>query len=127
MPLPSTQSNNLTILPTSRLKFSFITAADANLLYELDQDPAVMQYLTGGIATSFEAIHNVFLPRLAQYANPEQGFGLWKVRLIDTDEFIGCVLVRPMDFFSDTPQYHNLELGSRFKQGFWRKGYGSLA
>ncbi|MDP4983444.1 GNAT family N-acetyltransferase [Pseudoalteromonas tunicata] len=127
MPLSSSQTNNVTITPSSRLKFSFMTAADANLLYELDQDPAVMQYLTGGTTTSLTDIHTVFLPRLAKYADQQQGFGLWQVRLIETDEFLGWVLVRPMDFFSEHPQYQNLELGWRFKQVFWGKGYASEA
>jgi RimJ/RimL family protein N-acetyltransferase len=32
-----------------------------------------------------------------------------------------------MDFFNESPQWDNLELGWRFKQSAWGKGYGTEA
>ena len=39
------------VLETERLTLRRLTAADADHLVELDSDPAVMRYLTGGSAT----------------------------------------------------------------------------
>jgi len=104
-----------------------LTSKDAELLFELDQDPEVMRYLTAGKLTTKQDISNVFIPRMEAYRDVEKGWGLWGVFLQDNDEFIGWVLVRPMEFFSDKPEFDNLELGWRFKQSSWGKGYASEA
>ncbi|WP_299792099.1 GNAT family N-acetyltransferase [uncultured Shewanella sp.] len=117
---------------TTRLSFTFMTHNDAGQLFELDQDVEVMRYINGGKKTSMEEIHSRFIPRLESYANESEGWGLWKVctrldELENGSSFIGWVLVRPMNFFSDAPQYHNLELGWRFKRLAWGKGYATEA
>jgi RimJ/RimL family protein N-acetyltransferase len=101
--------------------------SDEQILWELDQDPAVMQYINGGTPTSRKTTQEVYLPRLKSYTSPTEGWGMWSVSLIDSQEFLGWVLVRPMEFFSDSPEYHNLELGWRFKQKAWGKGYATEA
>jgi len=100
---------------------------DAELLFQLDQDAEVMQYINGGKMTSREDVKNVFIPRMAQYTNPNKGWGLWKVMVTDSSEFIGWILVRPMDFFSDQVQWDNLELGWRFMRTSWGRGYATEA
>jgi len=62
---------------------------------------------------------------MLSYINHKKGWGLWKVSLLENNEFIGWILVRPMDFFSDNPMFENLELGWRFKEEFWGKGYAT--
>ncbi|WP_153913758.1 GNAT family N-acetyltransferase [Shewanella sp. TC10] len=111
----------MTPIVTLRLKISLMTLDDADLLFELDQDPAVMQYINGGKATSRQEILDVSIPRLAKYLNPEKCWGQWKVSDLD-DVFLGWILIRPMGFFSDKPQFDNLEIGWRFKQVTWGKG-----
>jgi len=111
------------ITNTTRLTFRLMTAQDNELLFELDQDPAVMQYLTNGKPTSRGSISNIFIPRMLSYRNPDKGWGLWQVNINESQQFIGWILVRPMAFFSESPEWHNLELGWRFKQSSWGKGY----
>ena len=82
-----------------------------------------MQYLTGGKPTSLDIIRNVFIPRMLSYRNPQKGWGLWRVNISESQQFIGWILVRPMAFFSEQPEWQNLELGWRFKQSSWGKGY----
>jgi RimJ/RimL family protein N-acetyltransferase len=108
---------------TARLTLRLMNAQDEELLFELDQDPAVMQHLTGGKPTSREDISNVFIPRMLSYRNPTKGWGLWQVNISESQQFIGWILVRPMAFFSEDPEWQNLELGWRFKQSSWGKGY----
>ncbi|WP_099018687.1 GNAT family N-acetyltransferase [Marinicella litoralis] len=112
---------------SNRLSYALMTSADAELLYQLDQDVEVMRYINGGKMTSREDLNQVYLPRLAKYTDPEKGWGMWKVTVSQTNEFIGWILVRPMGFFSNHPQWDNLELGWRFMQKSWGQGYGTEA
>jgi RimJ/RimL family protein N-acetyltransferase len=100
---------------------------DADLLWQLDQDEEVMRFINGGKKSSIQDIHAVYIPRLAKFTNEEKGWGLWHVSTIDTHEFLGWVLVRPMDFFTDKPKFNDLELGWRFFKSTWGKGYATEA
>mgnify|MGYP005827500057 CR=1 FL=1 len=112
---------------SSRLSYKLMSADDAPLLFELDQDPEVMRFINRGKMTSKEDINSVFIPRMEKYRNPTQGWGLWQVNIAETMQFIGWILVRPMEFFSGNPELDNLELGWRFKRSSWGKGYASEA
>jgi RimJ/RimL family protein N-acetyltransferase len=117
----------MNLTDTNRLSFRLLTAEDASLIFELDQDPEVMRYLTAGKLTSRADVSDFFIPRMEAYRDEEKGWGLWGVFLKNSPEFIGWVLVRPMEFFSDKPEFDNLELGWRFKQSCWGKGFATEA
>lgn len=104
-----------------------MTEQDAPLLFELDQDVEVMRYINGGKKSTMDDINNRFIPRLNSYSNKQKGWGLWQVNVLQTNQFIGWILVRPMSFFSDSPELNNLELGWRFKQESWGQGYATEA
>tara|TARA_B110000093_G_C12861305_1_gene363556 strand:+ start:224 stop:790 length:567 start_codon:yes stop_codon:yes gene_type:complete len=112
---------------TARLTFRLMNSDDADLLWQLDQDEEVMRFINNGIKTSKEDLHDVFLPRLARFTDQPKGWGLWHVSTLDTAEFLGWVLVRPMDFFTDKPKFNDLELGWRFFKKSWGKGYATEA
>lgn len=113
----------ISIPDSERLTFRLMTLDDADLFVELDNDPAVMQYINGGHPTTRQEIEDVALPRLAKYLNLQKGWGLWHVATKSDQQFLGWILVRPFMFFSESPQWHNLELGWRFKRLSWGKGY----
>ena len=120
----------MNIPDSTRLSYQFMTRNDAELFFELDQDSEVMRYINGGKITSMEDIIAVFIPRLERYADQNKGWGMWRVSLAthqQSDLFLGWILVRPMDFFTDMPQWDNLEIGWRFKQIAWGKGYATEA
>jgi RimJ/RimL family protein N-acetyltransferase len=126
----------VTQLSTTRLELTLMTLDEKALLFELDQDPAVMKYINAGKPTSMHDIEEKFIPRLARYLNPDKGWGLWKVIGKDSlenqhdslaNEFIGWILVRPMGFFTDSPRFDDIELGWRFKQLAWGKGVATEA
>jgi len=106
---------------SERLKFRLMDSEDAQALWEIDQDPAVMKFLNGGTPTSIEQVNSVFIPRMNKYRNSELGWGIWQVSDKVSDEYLGWVLIRPMSFFKD------LELGWRFFQATWGKGYATEA
>jgi RimJ/RimL family protein N-acetyltransferase len=112
---------------TARLTFRLMDSGDADLLWQLDQDEEVMRFINNGIKTSMEDLHAVFLPRVARFTDQLKGWGLWHVSTLDTAEFLGWVLVRPMDFFTDEPKFNDLELGWRFFKKSWGKGYATEA
>jgi len=112
---------------STRLSYQLMDETDESLLFELDQDPKVMHYINGGKPTTKKEIEETYIPRMKSYTNPKKGWGIWKVINLENDEFIGWILVRPMEFFSDNPQFENLELGWRFKQKSWGKGYATEA
>ncbi|QYJ99767.1 GNAT family N-acetyltransferase [Shewanella psychrotolerans] len=122
----------MNIANSPRLCFEMMGQDDGQLLFELDQDPEVMRYINGGRPSTMDEISNILLPRLKAYTNPEKGWGIWKVSTLSdnsalSSRYIGWILVRPMDFFGDSPQYHDIEVGWRFKQCCWGKGYATEA
>lgn len=115
------------IANSSRLKYRLMDSNDAAPLFQLDQDPQVMKFINGGKISTKETITTILIPRMESYRDPRQGWGLWHISISTTNEYIGWVLVRPMNFFSNNPEFDNLELGWRFYQSSWGKGYASEA
>lgn len=112
---------------SERLSFRLMNSDDAQALWAIDQDPEVMKYLAKGIPTSLEKVQTVFIPRMQAYRNESLGWGIWQVSDKFTKEYLGWVLVRPMEFFNDSPNLKDLELGWRFFQHTWGKGYATEA
>lgn len=112
---------------SERLRFRLLDREDADLFYELDQDPEVMKFINGGKPTKREEIESIYLPRLESYLNPEQGWGIWGVFLKEDGRFLGWILVRPMNFFTAERDDSNLELGWRFFQREWGYGFATEA
>lgn len=112
---------------SARLNYKLMDENDAQLLFELDQDVEVMRFINGGKLSSWQHINDNFIPRLISYRNATNGWGLWQINLTESNQFIGWILVRPMDFFSEHPKWRNIELGWRLKQLAWGKGYATEA
>ncbi|MFB7502017.1 GNAT family N-acetyltransferase [Streptomyces broussonetiae] len=111
-----------TYLETERLALRRFTADDADLLIELDSDPAVMRYLTGGIPTAPQLVRERYLPNiLAGYEKWGGDLGLFAAHEKDGGSFIGWFILRP------EPQgpLDEVELGYRLRQAAWGKGYAT--
>ena len=115
------------ITNSTRLNYQLMDEKDAALLFELDQDPDVMKYINGGNPTSMDDIVNIFVPRVLSFTNKERGWGLWKITRNEDQQFLGWVLVRPMDFFTEQRDDTDLELGWRFNKAAWGAGYATEA
>lgn len=112
---------------TSRLQFHFVTAADADFLWLLDQDDEVMKYV-GGHKTSKEAIADKFIPRIQAFADKDKGWGLWRVSEVNAPhDDLGWILVRPLGFFTGNRDDENMELGWRFHRKTWGQGIATEA
>ncbi|MFE2064915.1 GNAT family N-acetyltransferase [Streptomyces sp. NPDC059467] len=111
-----------TYLETPRLALRRFTADDADLLIELDSDPAVMRYLTGGTPTPPEIVRERYLPNiLANYAKWGGDLGLFAAHEKDGGAFIGWFILRP----EPEGPLDEVELGYRLRQAAWGRGYAT--
>jgi RimJ/RimL family protein N-acetyltransferase len=117
----------LHVPPSARLRYRLMGSMDADLLFELDQDPEVMRFLNDGQPTPREDIDNLFMPRILAFTNPARGHGLWEVALANTGEYLGWILVRDYGFGTDYHAHDNVELGWRLKRHCWGQGIASEA
>ena len=93
-------------LETARLSLRPITAADVDLLVELDRDPAVMRFISGGKPSPRAEVE-----RIGQRSLGHRWVGFEKA----TDAFVGWFGLRPSGASSR-------ELGYRLRQEAWGKG-----
>ena len=113
-------------LETERLILREFTAADADLLVELDSDPEVMFRITAGQPTPREQIEKDDIPAYLAYHARGDGYGFWVALEKDSGDFLGWFHLRPAPGHPpDEP-----ELGYRLRRAAWGRGYateGSLA
>jgi RimJ/RimL family protein N-acetyltransferase len=113
-------------LETDRLLLRRFTKDDTDLLVELDSDPDVMRFLTGGRPTPREEIEAEILPAFLSYYERYAGYGFWAAIEKASGAFVGWFVLRPRKGAPiDEP-----ELGYRLRAAAWGNGYateGSLA
>jgi RimJ/RimL family protein N-acetyltransferase len=114
------------VLVTERLRLRRFTSDDVDHLVDLDGDPDVMRFITGGVTTSRREIEDDFLPAFLGYQARGTRYGFWAVEDVETGEFLGWFHLRPaVGAPPDVP-----ELGYRLKRTAWGRGLateGSLA
>ncbi len=107
-------------LETERLALRKLKLEDLDLFVDLDSDPEVMRYLTGGKPQSREH-YEKRIPELLKYISENPGLGLWPTYLKETNEFIGWYILKHL------PDGGEVEIGFRIKKKFWGKGYSTEA
>jgi RimJ/RimL family protein N-acetyltransferase len=108
-------------LETARLILRRFTEDDVENLVELDNDPEVMRYLNGGIATPREMVEQSILPRFLSYYQRYDGFGVWAIIEKSSRKFIGWLSLRP----HDEGRPDEVELGYRLRRSAWGHGYAT--
>jgi RimJ/RimL family protein N-acetyltransferase len=109
------------VLSTERLVLRRLTEADVDQLHELDSDPEVMRFLTGGAPTSRDVIQHKVLPRILADYERLPGLGFWAAIERSTGAFVGWFELRPPD--GDSPD--DVELGYRLRRPAWGRGYAT--
>lgn len=108
-------------LETPRLRLREFTCDDVGLLVDLDSDPDVMHYITGGSPTSRSEIEDEVLPHWLDLYVTTPGFGFWAAEERVTGECVGWFHLRLRDGHPvDEP-----ELGYRLRQRSWGRGYAT--
>lgn len=111
-----------TYLRTERVTLRPFRADEADLLIELDSDPAVMRYLSGGEPTAPELIRERDLPSiLAGYDRWAGAFGLFAAHENTNDAFLGWFCLRP----EREGPLDVVELGYRLRRPAWGHGYAT--
>ncbi len=108
-------------LETERLVLRRFTEDDVDHLVELDGDPAVMHFITGGRPTPRREIETDVLPAFLGYYERFAGYGFWAAIEKSTGRFIGWFHFRPA---KDSPP-DEVELGYRLRRAAWGKGYAT--
>ncbi len=108
-------------LETERMLLRRFTEADVDHLVDLDSDPEVMRFLTGGIPTSRDAIQNDILPAFLRSYERYPGFGVFAAIEKESGEFLGWFSFRPKDAASR----EEVSLGYRLRHSFWGQGYAT--
>lgn len=106
------------LIETKRLRLQELTPDDAQHFYDLNADPEVVKY-TGD--PPFESVESArsFLENYDQYQ--KYGYGRWAVLLKETGEFLGWCGLKYL------PESNETDLGYRFFQKHWGKGYATEA
>ena len=108
-------------LKTERLLLRRFTRADAQDLFDLDNDPEVMHFITGGRTTLREEVENDVLPAFLSYYEQGDRYGFWAAVEKSTGEFLGWFHFRSRE--GGDPD--EAELGYRLKRSAWGKGYAT--
>ena len=108
-------------LETERVLLRRFTPADADQLVELDSDPAVMRFLSGGTPTPRDVIEHDTLPRFLRCYEHGDKYGCWAAIEKATGDFLGRFFFRPPR--DGSPD--DIELGYRLRQAAWGQGYGT--
>lgn len=109
------------VLETDQLVLRQFTADDVEILVELDGDPDVMHFVTGGRPTPREEIESDVLPAFLDYYARFAGYGFWAAIEKSSGRFVGWFHFRPA---KDAPP-HEVELGYRLHKAAWGKGYAT--
>ncbi|HEY4022397.1 MAG TPA: GNAT family N-acetyltransferase [Pseudonocardiaceae bacterium] len=107
-------------LTTDRLVLRQFTEDDADNLVELDSDPRVMRFLSGGKPTPRADIENRVLPAILRFYTLGPA-GSWAVEDRETGAFVGWMSLKPADD-GDTEQ---VELGYRLHARTWGRGFAT--
>ena len=106
----------MTVLETERLLLRHLSSEDAEFILELLNEPSFIRNIGDrGVRTIDDANSYILNGPVASYA--KNGFGLYLVKLKETNESIGmCGLIR-----RDTLE--DVDIGYAFLPKFWSKGY----
>jgi RimJ/RimL family protein N-acetyltransferase len=109
------------LLETPRLAIRQFTADDVDNLFDLNSDPEVMRYLTGGKPTPREDIRDQIIPfHLGVYDRLDR-LGTWAAESTVTGEFLGWFHFRP----GPDGDITNIDLGYRLRRPAWNQGYAT--
>lgn len=97
--------------------FRELRADDLTQLFELDQDPEVMRFISKGIPTARATYESDYLPRMLSYQNQSPPRGFWAAHLRESGEFVGWFHLRPDRITPD-----EMELGYRLRRATWGRG-----
>jgi RimJ/RimL family protein N-acetyltransferase len=104
------------LVETDRLILRRFTQADFAELVELDSDPEVTRFITGGVPEVDEGMLAAWLSQYERWP----AYGTFAAVEKSSGRFLGWFHLRPEDGHDDEP-----ELGYRLRRDAWGKGYAT--
>jgi RimJ/RimL family protein N-acetyltransferase len=104
-------------LETDRITMRDFTPDDVEALVELDRDPEVMRYITGGEPTPRATIEREVLPRFLAFHEAGDGLGFWAALDRRDHRFLGWFHLRP-----ESSDPNDIGLGYRLHRRAWGRG-----
>ncbi|MDZ4689570.1 MAG: GNAT family N-acetyltransferase [Planctomycetaceae bacterium] len=118
-------------LETPRLVIRQFTPDDAPQLWELDNDPAVLEFIGSRLGVTVDTYRERIATVYAAHYARHRALGVWAVIERDSGNFLGWVCLRPaMDYRFAREcgfQENEAELGYRLRKEAWGKGYATEA
>lgn len=113
-------------LHTERCLITPYTAADLEGHRAIYHSAAVRQYLGWTAAPELDELRELYIERAKRWQLHTPGSGAFSVRLHDSDDYVGLVLLKAMPYgggeFSD-----RLEIGWHLAEPYWGKGLATEA
>jgi len=109
------------VMETERLVLRRFADDDVDALVELDSDPSVMRFITGGRATPRAEVEQEILPAFLRHYARWPGWGFFAAEEIASGAFLGWFHLRPSEGDPDDL----VELGYRLRRSAWGKGYAT--
>jgi len=109
------------ILETPRLALRQFTEDDVDNLFDLNSDPEVMRYLTGGTPTTRAKIRDEIIPFYLDAYQRFDRLGAWAAESAATGEFLGWFHFRA----GGRTDITNVDLGYRLRRPAWNQGYAT--
>jgi RimJ/RimL family protein N-acetyltransferase len=109
------------LLETDRLRLRRFAESDVDDLTELDGDPRVMRFLTGGKPTPRHTIEQEVLPKIILGYGPLLGCGRWAAIEKESGRFLGWFALD----VPDSGTSDDVELGYRLRADAWGRGYAT--
>ena len=109
------------VIETQRLFFRELTPSDAEAMFELDSDPAVVLFAGDKPLTHIDQARQRIDSVIQQYE--EFGVGRLVAVLKETNEFIGWAGLKYIKELNS--RRDNFDLGYRLLKRHWGKGYGT--
>lgn len=107
-------------LQTRRMNLRRFQSGDADHLFDLDDDPEVMQFITGGANTPRHIIRGQVLPRFIREQDDAGVCGFWAAELRSDGRFAGWFTLRQLEGLPG-----QASLGYRLRREFWGQGIAS--
>jgi RimJ/RimL family protein N-acetyltransferase len=105
------------VLETARLRLRKLVAADLDWLCELDSDPEVMRFISGGEPTPRDTMRDVYLPRMLQVYPLGPQYGFYAAEWRRVPGWLGWFHLRP-----ERIEPGDMELGYRLRREVWGLG-----
>ena len=107
---------------TERLILRELLPSDASGMLALDSNPSVLQFI--GIQPITDLLACKRSIRFVRDQYERNGIGRWAVTLKETQAFIGWSGLKFMDDVTINNKSNFYDLGYRFLENYWGKGYG---